>query len=103
MNKPTRYVGIDKDADGGMTDIGRMIRDAWMFGIISEDETCEGWDLGRIQQLYDAVYQAWEPYGHLVSRLSPELRERHSRIYAEAVEHARKAGWDTDLSHEDDD
>jgi hypothetical protein len=103
MPKPTRYVGIHKDKYGGMTDIGRMIRDAWVFGILPEDETCEGWDLGRIEQLYDAVHKAWLPYGHLVSKLTPELRERHARIYAEAVERAHAQGWDTDLAHEDDD
>ena len=32
MNRPTAYVGIHADVYGGMTDIGRMIRDAWVFG-----------------------------------------------------------------------
>ncbi len=37
-----RYAGTDKDIDGGMTVAGRIIRDAWAFGIIHETETCEG-------------------------------------------------------------
>jgi hypothetical protein len=85
-----------------MTDIGRIIRDAWVFGILPEDETCEGWDLARIQGLYDNVAAAWEPYGHLVSNLTPELRERHARIHAEAVVHARQAGWNPELDEESD-
>lgn len=94
------YPGIDQDRDGGLTDVGRIIRDAWVFGLLPEDETCAGWDYDRIQALYDKVYQAWEPYGHLASRLPEDLRERHRRIYAEALERARAAGWDPDLGDE---
>ena len=97
-----RYVGIDKDRFGGMTPTGTIIRDAWVFGLIPESETCEGWPLAQIQQLYDRVTRAWEPYGHLVSNLPPELRERHARIYDEAVRRARALGWDPDLSDEDE-
>ncbi len=96
------YVGIHKDRYGGMTPTGNIIRDAWVFGLIPETETCEGWPLAHIQQLYDRVTKAWEPYGHLVSNLPPELRERHARIYAEAVQRARELGWDPDLSDEDE-
>lgn len=90
------YVGIDKDAEGGMNTTGNIIRDAWVFGLIPEEETCGGWSRGRIEGLYDQVWRAWEPYGGLPSRLPPELRERHRRIYAAAVENARKRGWDPD-------
>ena len=58
--------------------------------------------LDRIQALYDQVYSAWEPYGHLASRLPDELRERHARIYAEAVRQARAKGWDPELGEEED-
>jgi hypothetical protein len=96
------YVGINDDAFGGMTAIGRVIRDAWVFGLIPETETCRGWDGAQIERLYAAVSEAWEPYAHLVSRLSPELRARHARIHDEAMTRARALGWAADLSDEDD-
>ena len=77
MSKKASFEGIDKAPDGGMTPTGNIIRDAWVFGIIPETETCAGWTSQRIEALYDKVAVAWEPYGHLVSRLTPELRERH--------------------------
>ena len=43
MQTDKRYVGIDKDINGGMTTTGKIIRDAWIFGILPETETCEGW------------------------------------------------------------
>ena len=45
MQTDKRYVGIDKDINGGMTTTGKIIRDAWIFGILPETETCEGWPL----------------------------------------------------------
>jgi hypothetical protein len=96
-----RYVGIHNDINGGMTDTGKIIRDAWVFGIIPETETCAGWTVQRIEALYDQVAAAWQPYGHLASRLPPELRERHARIYAAAVERARAEGWDPELGDDD--
>jgi hypothetical protein len=35
-----------------------------------------------IEAIDDKVRAAWAPYGQLASRLPPELRERHARIYA---------------------
>jgi len=101
MRNSKRYQGIDKDPNGGMTPTGNIIRDAWVFGIIPETETCAGWTLQGIDALYDKVTEAWAPYGHLASRLPPTLRERHQRIYDAAVQNARKQGWGPDL--EDDD
>lgn len=91
-----KYVGIDKDPRGAMNPTGNVVRDAWVFGLIPETETCEGWTQGSIQDLYEKVTAAWEPYAHLPSRLPPALSERHRRIYAAATEHARKCGWDPD-------
>lgn len=88
------YVGIHNDLHGGMTPIGGIIKDAWLFGIIPEEETCEGWKTADIQNLYDKVSAAWEPYGHLVSRLPQELRERHARIHDSAIRRARESGWE---------
>jgi hypothetical protein len=101
MRRSKTYQGIDKDTQGAMNTTGNIIRDAWVFGIIPETETCAGWSLGQIQALYDQVDAAWEPYGHLASRLPDELRERHGRIYAAAVKRARAEGWDPELDEND--
>jgi hypothetical protein len=95
------YEGIDKQKGGAMTTTANIIRDAWVFGIIPEEQTCEGWTIQRIEDLYDKVTEAWRPYGHLASRLPPELRERHSRIYTAAIERARAAGWNPELGDND--
>lgn len=95
------YEGIDKQEGGAMTPTANIIRDAWVFGIIPEDQTCAGWTVQRIEDLYDKVTEAWHPYGHMVSRLPPDLQERHSRIYSEAIEKARAAGWDPELGDSD--
>ena len=87
------YVGIYNDLHGGMTAIGMIIKDSWVFGLIPEDETCEGWNLADVQMLYDKVSVAWEPYGPMVSCLPPELREKHTRIHDAAIKRAREAGW----------
>lgn len=101
MAEHKTYPGIDYDVHSGMTDIGKIIRDAWIFGIIPETERCVGWDYGRVQQLYDKVAEAWNPYGHLASRLPDDLRERHERIYSEAILRARAAGWNVELGDDD--
>lgn len=101
MTSPKIYVGLLDDEYGGMTPIGRIIRDAWVFGLIPETETCAGWTTDQVQVLYDRVTAAWEQYGHLVSRMPPELRDRHARIYADAVRLARERGWDPELDDEE--
>lgn len=93
MAKPDKYIGVDKDLNGGMTTIGKMIRDAQVFGLISETETCEGWNRSGIDMLLHKVNDEWDKYGCLVSLLPPELAERHSRIHGEALKKAREAGW----------
>ena len=95
------YCGLDKDAYGGMTPIGNIIRDAWVFGILPEGETCENWSHGRLQVVHDQTKDEWDKYGCLVSNLPDELRQRHSRIYREAVETARKLGWNPELDDDD--
>ena len=93
VRRDTIYPGIHNDRFAGMTDIGRIIRDAWALGVLPEDETCEGWSYGRIQEVYDQVYKAWQPYGHLVSKLPPDMQERYLRIHHEATRKARELGW----------
>ncbi len=101
MKEKKVYWGIDKDPKGAMNPTGNVIRDAWVFGLIPETETCEGWLVQGIDALYDKVTEAWEPYGHLASRLPPELREKHQRIYDEAMRNAREKGWDPELGEDD--
>lgn len=97
MTEPGKqYVGIHNDLNGGMTDTGKIIRDAWVFGIIPETETCEGWLAQAIESLWASVDSQWEKYGFLVSNLPDELRERFMRIQNDAYEKARSAGWDPD-------
>jgi hypothetical protein len=102
MRQTKTYPGIHNDKHAGMTSVGTIIRDAWVFGLIPEEETCAGWTFDQVEQLYDKVSRAWEPFGHLVSRLPPELRERHSRIYESAVQQAREMGWNPELDEGDD-
>jgi hypothetical protein len=96
MSTPKTYMGIDKDPKGAMNPTGNVIRDAWVFGLIPETQTCEGWSVGQVDVLYDQVSKAWEPYANLPSRLPPELAEKHQRIYQAAVDQARDKGWDPD-------
>ena len=93
MAKPNTYVGIQNDVNGAMTTIGKIIRDAWVFGLIPETETCEGWDGGQIDVLLDKVNVEWDKYGLMVGQLPEELRERHQRIHDEAIARAKAAGW----------
>lgn len=92
--EPKKYVGIHNDQNGGMTDTGKIIRDAWVFGIIPETETCEGWLMQGIQSLWDKTTAEWEKYGFLVSNLPEEMQERFHRIQKEAIERAKAEGWD---------
>lgn len=93
MAQQRTYPGIYDDLYGGMTDIGGIIKDAWVFGILPEDETCAGWRLDRFEALYDQVQEAWREYGFRVGNLPQELRARHERIHGEALRRARAAGW----------
>lgn len=92
-NRPDRYVGINNEINGGMTTIGKIIRDAWVFELIPETETCEGWNLAGIDALLQKTNNEWDKYGCLVSHLPPELAKRHQRIHGAAVALAREAGW----------
>ena len=100
--KDQRYVGIDNELYGGMTAIGKIIRDAWVFGLIEETETCEGWNLAGIDALFDKVNAEWDKYGCLVSQLPKDLFERHQKIYGQAVEKAKAAGWSGDIETGDE-
>lgn len=98
------YVGLKEDlkVGEGVTPIAKIVLDAQLFGLISDDETCKGWPAGEIQNLYDDVIKAWDPYGSLPSLLPPELAEKHARLYAPAISNAKEGGWDPmqDLENE---
>jgi hypothetical protein len=102
MARPDVYVGINNEIHGGMTTIGKIIRDAWVFGLIPETETCEGWNLKRIDALLQKLNNEWDKYGCRVSELPPELFERHQRIYLEAKKIAEASGWSGEDEVRDD-
>lgn len=102
MAKPDKYVGLDNEVNGGMTTIGKIIRDAWVFGILPETETCENWNFAGIDALLDKVNKEWDKYGCLVSHLPEELFERHQKIHGEAVKKAKAAGWTGEQETEDE-
>jgi len=93
MGRPNTYVGIDNDVNGAMTTIGKIIRDAWVFELLPETETCEGWNQGQVDVLLDKVNAEWDKYGCMVSQLPADLRERHQRIHDKAIANAKAAGW----------
>lgn len=95
------YAGVYQDENNGLTHLGRMVRDAWVFDILSESETCAGWTGEQMQNLYEKVHAAWEPYAHIPSRLPEDLQQRHTRIYDEAIATAKKQGWSAELKDDD--
>lgn len=103
MSKPDKYVGINNEINGGMTTIGKIIRDAWVFNIIPESETCEGWNMQGIDSLLQKVNKEWDKYGCLYSMLPDDLKQRHDRIHNEWIEKAKNAGWsgEAETDHED--
>ena len=100
--EPRTYVGLDADQDGGMTPTGKIIRDAWVFGLLPEGEGCAGWSAGQIEGLWARVSSEWEKYGFSVAALPDETRARFLRIQDAAVARARAAGWDPQADLEDD-
>ena len=102
-SSPKTYVGLDNDINGGMTMIGKVIRDAWVFEILPETETCEDWDMSRIEAVHQQVDTEWDKYGCLVSGLPEDLRVRHKRIYDKAIAQAKTRGWDPEDATRDED
>ena len=102
-NTPKTYPGLDHDINGGMTMIGKVIRDAWVFGILPETETCEGWEISRIDAVHQQVNHEWDKYGCMVSNLPEDLRARHQAIYDDAIIKAKARGWDPEVLANDED
>ncbi len=82
------YAGMDQDEHEGITHLGGLIRDAWIFGILPEGETCSGWTAHAMAIIYERVSQAWEQYEYATANLPPDLRKRHERIHHEAIRRA---------------
>ena len=97
-----KYVGIQNDLNGGMTDTGKIIRDAWVFGLIPETETCEGWMAQGVEDLWRKVNDEWEKYGFSVRNMPEELQEKYMRIQKEAIARAKAAGWDPEMEFAND-
>lgn len=95
------YCGIEHDHFAGMTPIGTLIKDAWVFGLLPQDETCQNWSHDRLQVLFDATRDEWDKYGCLVSNLPPDLRRRHADIHEAAIKKARQLGWNPELADDD--
>lgn len=96
-----KYDGLDNDQQFGMSPVGTMIRDAWVFGLLPETEQCAGWNPGMLQNLYEKVHTEWAKYGHLPSRLPPELQQRHYEMHSRAIAAAKAKGWDAELGEDD--
>jgi len=99
MDKLT-YSGFNSDAHG-ITQLGRVVLDAWLFDLSPAEEDCAGWDKQRLQRLMNDIEKRWDEYGNLPSRLPPELLARHTELYQWATERARARGWDPELGDED--
>lgn len=97
MKQERRYVGITNDINGGMTDTAKIIRDAWVFGIIPESETCEGWQAAGIEALWEKVSAQWKKYNYQVGLLPEDLKLRFMRIQDEAIARAKASGWDGEM------
>lgn len=100
IKTPPVYPGLENDSHG-ITQLGRIVLDARVFGLIAEEENCAGWDLQRMQLLTNRVEGQWDEYGSLPSRLPDDLRARHAEIYARATERARARGWDPELREDE--
>lgn len=95
-----KYVGFSNDKHG-MTQLGRIVLDGWLFGFIPETEDCTGWEMGRMQMLMDKVQDEWDKYGNLPSRLPDDLRRRHVELYEKAMALAKSKGWNPELGEDD--
>jgi len=98
--KDNIYCGFSNDKHG-MTQLGRIVLDGWLFGFIPEAEDCAGWEMGRMQMLMDQVQDEWDKYGNLPSRLPDDLRQRHVALYDKAMAQAKAKGWDPELGDDD--
>lgn len=98
--KKLTYCGLNQDHHG-ITQLGRIVLDARVFGLIDDTEDCSGWDLARMQMLMQKIEERWDKFGNLPSRLPDELRARHTTIYTAATARARQHGWNPELDEDE--
>jgi hypothetical protein len=94
------YAGFHHDSHG-LTQLGRVVLDAWVFGLLPREQDCQGWDLGRMQGLMQQVQQHWDLHGGLPSRLPPDLLARHTEYYEWALARARERDWNPEEEVDD--
>ena len=94
------YVGYHQDKHG-ITQLGRVVLDGWLFGLIPPQQDCAGWGIGRMQGLMEQVQAEWDRHGNLPGRLPTELRQRHAELYERAMREARTRGWDPELGDDE--
>ena len=94
------YAGLNHDKHG-LTQLGRIVLDGRLFGLIPDTEDCAGWSGGRMQDLMERVQNEWDQYANLPSRLPPDLRKRHGELYDRAIQTARAKGWDPELGEDE--
>ncbi|MEZ5704544.1 MAG: hypothetical protein R3E56_03935 [Burkholderiaceae bacterium] len=99
-SRTSTYAGLDQEENHGMTMTGRAIRDAWVFGLLSEGDSFAG-KLRASCRPVARVHLAWEPHGQLPSHLPPDLAKRHARIHGEAIRCAKAGGWSAALGDDD--
>ena len=99
-NSSMIYCGFNEDTHG-ITMLGRIVMDAWLFKLLPRDEDCAGWDLARMQNLMRQIEVKWDEYGNLPSRLPDDLRQSHAELYAWATERARTRGWNPELEEDE--
>ena len=90
------YIGIDKDTNGGMTHLGRIVMDGWLFGFIPESETCAG----RLKQTGSINYVLTIDFAkkllHVFPGASGDYRGPQARRITTCIERALpKPDWDT--------
>ena len=76
-----------------MTNTGKLMRDAWVFGLLPEGQGLAGQNTVSLQMLADDVGTCWKQHGNCVNCLSRELRNHYTRIHAEAIRRAKASGW----------
>lgn len=95
------YCGVYNDEAGGLTSLGRIVMDAWVFEIIPGSETCEGWDASRMEALSNQVAAVWVQYDNEPRNLPDDLRMRHAMIYERARMRGEQAEWDSNIDGDD--
>lgn len=100
MRESPTYCGFNQDTHG-LTVLGRVVLDAWLFDLLPRTEDCTDWDLQRMQLLMNQIEARWDSYGNLPSRLPAELQQRHTELYAWATERGRTRGWNPELGEDE--